>query len=474
MKRKIAAGIAAVALAVGGLVWASPALADDEVPVTGEAVVQEAVVTEGEVIVEEPVAAQAPVVVEEAKEAVTVEEPTLVVESRSEPQSSPTSTNPPHEVHKVVVCKYVGKPGVDERLQGGNNPITPDDSTLDWFDGTFPAYFTDGQVKSVAVRYMYDGEKPSDPTLADCPAPDGPDPKSGVDTEQRSACVLPLDGTAIVTTYERKWTQEYILVDDEYVLGEKVYGDWMPAKGLPQTVWDEDCEPGVVPVPAQFDADPVSPTCDEDGALPTLGLFENVTVVWDREFDGPGVYTLSATTHEGYEFPDGTTYKEREFVVLGAIGYQSEDPEADCYEQDITPVTLGQPVFVDACGTDEDSASLPEDAEGVIYAWLSEDPEDFGFYAEVQPGYAVLGDPGPGWEFAEQGDGYEYWVNYWEPVFTDEPCPVDTPTPKPPTPATLAVTGGGDVAPILPISGAVTLLLGIGAALYGTLRRSRA
>jgi len=30
------------------------------------------------------------------------------------------------EVHKVFVCKYVGKPGVDERLQTGNNPISVD------------------------------------------------------------------------------------------------------------------------------------------------------------------------------------------------------------------------------------------------------------------------------------------------------------------------------------------------------------
>src|SRR5512138_2905598 len=43
----------------------------------------------------------------------------------------------PNGEHKVVVCKYVGTPGVDERLQTGNNPITPDANSLPGFTGTF-------------------------------------------------------------------------------------------------------------------------------------------------------------------------------------------------------------------------------------------------------------------------------------------------------------------------------------------------
>jgi hypothetical protein len=38
--------------------------------------------------------------------------------------------------HKVFVCKYVGKPGVDERLQTGNNPISVAASSIpDYVEG---------------------------------------------------------------------------------------------------------------------------------------------------------------------------------------------------------------------------------------------------------------------------------------------------------------------------------------------------
>src|SRR5262245_29175058 len=59
--------------------------------------------------------------------------------------------------HKVVVCKYVGIPGVDEHLQTGGNPIVVDASSLgDGFSGTFPYAFPDAQVKSVAVKWTAD------------------------------------------------------------------------------------------------------------------------------------------------------------------------------------------------------------------------------------------------------------------------------------------------------------------------------
>ena len=46
-----------------------------------------------------------------------------------------SSTNPSGEYKKVYVCKYVGTPGVDERLQTGNNPISVDTSALKNFNG---------------------------------------------------------------------------------------------------------------------------------------------------------------------------------------------------------------------------------------------------------------------------------------------------------------------------------------------------
>ena len=36
----------------------------------------------------------------------------------------------PVDPHKVLVCKYVGTPGVDERLQTGPNPIVVDEASV--------------------------------------------------------------------------------------------------------------------------------------------------------------------------------------------------------------------------------------------------------------------------------------------------------------------------------------------------------
>ena len=81
---------------------------------------------------------------------------------------------------KVVVCKYVGTPGVDETA---GPTITVSSNTLkDWDGSTFPFAFTDAQGKSVAIGF--------EGTTATCPAPEGaptppvvdpiPDPKKVV------------------------------------------------------------------------------------------------------------------------------------------------------------------------------------------------------------------------------------------------------------------------------------------------------
>lgn len=81
----------------------------------------------------------------------------------------------PNGEHKVVVCKYVGTPGTDERLQTGQNPIVVDYHALlgDGFAGVFPFAFSDAQSHSVAVLWTFD-EHFSD--LGVCPDPVGPPP----------------------------------------------------------------------------------------------------------------------------------------------------------------------------------------------------------------------------------------------------------------------------------------------------------
>ena len=49
----------------------------------------------------------------------------------------------------MFVCKYTGTPGVDEVLQGGNNPIS-----VDWQPGRDPGqFFNDGQGRSFVLEF---------------------------------------------------------------------------------------------------------------------------------------------------------------------------------------------------------------------------------------------------------------------------------------------------------------------------------
>src|SRR4029077_6223697 len=74
--------------------------------------------------------------------------------------------------HKAFVCKYVGTPGVDERLQTGQNPISVDFASLD----DIPAigvFFTDAQGRSVVIAI---DEGQPEPGVESCPSPEGPPP----------------------------------------------------------------------------------------------------------------------------------------------------------------------------------------------------------------------------------------------------------------------------------------------------------
>jgi hypothetical protein len=72
---------------------------------------------------------------------------------------------------KVFVCKYVGKPHVDERLQTGQNPISVSTHAIqhNGWDGQIPGWFSDAQGRSYVIAYDHGQPEPS---VKDCPAPD--------------------------------------------------------------------------------------------------------------------------------------------------------------------------------------------------------------------------------------------------------------------------------------------------------------
>ena len=79
------------------------------------------------------------------------------------------------DVHKSYVCKYVGTPGVNERLQTGQNPIWVDNHSLLGTDGiTYVGEsFSDAQGKSVVIVANTVKLDP-EPGIDQCPAPQGP------------------------------------------------------------------------------------------------------------------------------------------------------------------------------------------------------------------------------------------------------------------------------------------------------------
>ncbi len=80
------------------------------------------------------------------------------------------------ESKKVFVCKYVGTPGVSERLQTGNNPISVSTHAIEQngWDGTVPGWFSDKHGRSYVLSYdnrTGNGQE-GEPSIDECPAPE--------------------------------------------------------------------------------------------------------------------------------------------------------------------------------------------------------------------------------------------------------------------------------------------------------------
>ena len=88
--------------------------------------------------------------------------------------AAPTTSGPTTTVdaRKVFVCKYVGTPGVDERLQTGDNPISVSVNAIPNPPGPnvqIGDEFADAQGRSVVIAF--DVGQP-EPDVSECPPPD--------------------------------------------------------------------------------------------------------------------------------------------------------------------------------------------------------------------------------------------------------------------------------------------------------------
>jgi hypothetical protein len=86
---------------------------------------------------------------------------------------------------KVWVCKYTGKPGVDEVLKGGKNPISVNSNSIPNYQGV-GSYFADGQDRSYVVA-LDTGQE-----TVDCPVPENPPKEDEPET--------PVTETPVTTT----------------------------------------------------------------------------------------------------------------------------------------------------------------------------------------------------------------------------------------------------------------------------------
>ncbi|MBO9521634.1 MAG: hypothetical protein J7518_08865 [Nocardioidaceae bacterium] len=73
---------------------------------------------------------------------------------------------------KYFVCKYVGTPGVDERLQTGNNPISVSGNAIGEDPVVIGSFFNDAHGRSYVIAE--DTGQP-EPSVSECPKPQNPD-----------------------------------------------------------------------------------------------------------------------------------------------------------------------------------------------------------------------------------------------------------------------------------------------------------
>lgn len=100
--------------------------------------------------------------------------------------------------NKVFVCKYVGTPGTDERLQTGDNPISVSVNAIPVDPVYIGAEFADKHGKSVVIAW---DEGQPEPSVDECPAP-----TTSTTTTTGSTTTTTVDQTTTTTTTDPSTT----------------------------------------------------------------------------------------------------------------------------------------------------------------------------------------------------------------------------------------------------------------------------
>lgn len=201
--------------------------------------------------------------------------------------ASGASATPPDD-KKVYVCKYVGKPGVDERLQTGQNPIEVSVNAIPQDPVVVGSYFADAQGRSYVLGFV---PMSPEPTAANCPAPDVPEEPTEVTPvgatlnpptcDVSGSLVVPAQPEGVVVTPAPGtygpgvWHVDFKPVSDDYVLVDD-------NETMPYVVKDKlsgpECEEVVEPTEFSVTADAV----DQCGVVNDRVFHSDGAVTWTK------------------------------------------------------------------------------------------------------------------------------------------------------------------------------------------------
>jgi hypothetical protein len=308
-------------------------------------------------------------------------------------------------VHKSYICKYVGKPGVNERLQTGNNPIWTDNNSLVGKDEavTVGQEFSDAQGKSVVIVANTPKLDP-EPGLDQCPppAPDQiPVPATPGFTDpcgvSNATWTQPADSATVTWSVVNGHLIATTTAGNVFVGGSTTHDYGLAIDS------NELCPPNEIPVP---EMPGMTDPCGSENAS-WVKPANSATVTWSV-VNGH----LIATTTAGNVFVGGSTTHDYGLAI---------DSNEACPCGCQYTVTPGDVTFADACGTSNDTYTIPTTAHVKYYVNGSIVPTTAGTYPATGTVSVVA--------VADQGYVLSGTAS-WSHEFTNKPCVVKVYPPR--------------------------------------------
>ncbi|HWT39718.1 MAG TPA: hypothetical protein VN081_00335, partial [Dongiaceae bacterium] len=248
---------------------------------------------------------------------------------------------------KVYVCKYVGTPHVDERLQTGQNPIEVSVNAIqqnEW-NGQVPGWFSDAHDRSYVLGYVVKGQP--EPSVSECPAPESPRDASLTVSLIPATCTTgekAMPGDAV----NAKWDKNY-----KTVIGPATYSfsGTADAGHLFSDGTSVQTKSETLSGPLHCDATALlmasTPTCFVPGFLEygatTHATFTSGTADGTAGIAYPSHYSVTATADTGHYFAGGvstlTVHQDVYGILSGEQCEEQQPPVVVTAGVSITPAT---------------------------------------------------------------------------------------------------------------------------------------